>query len=337
MNLPKCFINFEGKIVIAVKQTSNTVYCIEVVELQHTVTSHRIIEFLKDFKEIQYDVCKCAEKFLARQQFSFTQQALLELKEVVMKTASIIAVNPAAEFIGKYSSVEAVAVTAPKDSIVISSALDFDQFTKNQLVECLTVKPTVNLKNVTKAQIAEQLYEEYQNKQIDTSTFVISDKVKKGGSGLIHKIHSTLSKGPLFINSFIEEHKTTEKVFSSLLSNLKNSKYSQGLIPIATERGTIDGQSVIILAGTEPANFERRSKMAKEKREKVERNGIRKQLRAFFVEGGSATKHELAEKFGVDVKIISDNVCYLKNPKFAGAEGPLNLITDKESKVVSLG
>lgn len=334
---PQCFIGHEGNVVIVIKGTPSTVYCIEAIDMQHQISSYRTVEFHKTFKAIDYDVAKAAEKMLNRAQYTFTNGAIQELKEIIMNNSTIIAVNPAAEFVGKFASIEAIVATCPSDTIIISSVEDLDGFTKNQLAECLGLASS-NLKNTTKAQLAEQLYAEYLTKEVEiVSPKGSEQKASRGGSGLIHKLHKALSDGAVVCEEFIEANGTTEKVFSSVCSNIQNEKYSSGLMPIKLAKGTIGGKTAIAIMGQEPENFERRSKMAKEKGEKVERNGIRKQLRAFFAEGGSGTKKEIAEKFGVDLKIISDNICYLKNPKFAGVEGPMNLVTDKESKVVSLG
>ena len=342
MNLPNCHMAHDGKVVIAVKQTSSTIYAIECVEMQHEVTSYRIVEFHKNFKSIEYDVAKCAQKMLDRQNrgFSFTSTAISELKEIVMNNSKIIAVNPAAEFIGRFASIEALSVACPSDTVVIQSADDFEQFTKPQLLECLSVKPEKNIKNVTKTELAEALYDEYMTKTVTVIEPKSSEsRGKKGGNGLMYAVYNALADGPMIVESFINDYNTSMKCFQSALSYIKNPKYCGQLIPMGpTVKGTYNGQMAIIkeeLLEQFPT-FERRSKMSEEKGEKVERNGIRKQLREFFEEGGSATKAELAEKFGVAMKIISDNICYLKNPKFAGAKGPLNLVTDKETKVVSI-
>lgn len=341
MNLPRCYITHDGKVIIAVKQTSSTIYAVVEYEMHHEVKSYRAIEFIKNFKEVDYNTARAAQKMLNRQStgFAFSEGAIKELKEVIMSQSAIIVVNSAAEFIGRFASIESASVACPNDSIIINNAEDFEQFTKTQLLECLSVKPEKNIKNVTKTEIAIALYEEYLNKAVTIVEPKTSDKAPKGGHGLIHKLHSALSTGPILIEQWIAENNTSLKVFQSYLSNLKNEKYSSGLVPIGkTVMGSINGQSAVILEELleTATNFERRSKMSEETKEKKERNGIRKQLRKFFVEGGSATKKELAEQFGVDIKIISDNICYLKNEKFAGAEGPLNLVTDKESKIVSL-
>lgn len=334
---PQCFIGHEGNVVILIKTTPTTVYCIEAIEMQHQVGSYRTVEFHKNFKALDYDVVKCAEKMLNRAQYTFTNGAIQELKEIIMNNSTIIAVNQASEFIGKFASIEAIVAVCPSDTLIIQSAEDFEQFTKNQLAECLGLSSS-NLKNTTKAELAEKLYNEYLAKEVTiVSPKGSEQKASRGGSGLIHKLHKALNEGAVICEEFIEANGTTKKVFSSVCSNIQNEKYSSGLMPIKLAKGSIGGKPAIAISGNEPENFERRSKMAKEKGEKVERNGIRKQLRAFFAEGGSGTKKELAEKFGVDLKIISDNICYLKNPKFAGTEGPMNLVTDKESKVVSLG
>jgi len=271
-----------------------------------------------------------------------------------METTTIFAISMTAEFLGRYSTAQEAFKAHPEDAIFPMELQDVSdaKFTKKQLNQLVGLDEK-ELKNIKSDELCDRYWAILMTKELSTPTKTKRSQKSENGEpkakpGLIHVIHNHLSTAPYYIavDEFMTSENAKLKCFQSLVSNLQNEKYSQGLPILSIKRGTlnIDEVPTTIIYNSEypPENLTtKEKKMPKEKKD-AEGNvvpkaeGLQSKLRKFFTDGGCATKAELAEMFSVEVKNISDQVCYLKNPKFAGTLGAINLVTAPNDKTVQI-
>lgn len=274
-----------------------------------------------------------------------------------METTTIFAVTKTAEFIGRYATTQDAYKTNPKDAEFVMSIEDITElsFTKAQLNGVLELDAK-ELKATKYDDMIGKYWDLLLTKELSSISNKKEPKTKSSEprvkTGLIHTIYNILTEGPKFIlvDEFIADQNAKLKCFQSLISNIQNEKYSQGLVSLKLVNGValIDEVPTKVVYNSEHADSlslnliaKGAKKMAKEKLDEngvaiPKAEGLQTKLRTFFTEGGVATKAELAEKFGCEVKNISDQVCYLKNPKFAGTLGAINLVTDPNDKTVCI-
>lgn len=353
----KVYLNENNKVAIVFSQTTSTVHYIAIVSdsdsNQWDCCQMRKAEFFNNNRVSQSNI----GKLLTSSLIPLSARAEQILRSHIMETTTIFAVTKTAEFIGRYATTQEAYKANPKDAEFVMNIDDIAElgFTKAQLNGVLELDA-----KELKATKYDDMIIKYWNLLLTKELSSTSNKKEPGAksskprakTGLIHTIYSLLTEGPKFIlvDEFIADQNAKLKCFQSLISNIQNEKYSQGLVPLKLASGValIDEVPTKVVYNSEhadslPLNLIAKGakKMAKEKLDEngvaiPKAEGLQTKLRTFFTDGGVATKAELAEKFGCEVKNISDQVCYLKNPKFAGTLGAINLVTDPNDKTVQL-
>lgn len=348
------YLDGSNRVAIVFSQTVSTVHYIAIVS---DTDSHvwdccqmRKAEFFNNHRVSQSDI----GKLLTSSLIPISARAEQILRRMIMETTTIFAVTKTAEVIGRYATTQEAYKANPKDVEFLTSIDDIMElgFTKAQMngVVGLDAK---ELKSIKVNELVNKYWAILMEKELSTKSKTPKAKKTEGEpkkkTGLIHVIYELLTTAPYYIaiDKFIEDQNANKKCVQSLLSNVQNEKYSQGLVPLKLTNGVLMIEEVPtnIVYNSEhmPENLIAKGakKMAKEKLDEngvaiPKAEGLQSKLRTFFTEGGCATKAELAEKFGCNVKNISDQVCYLKNPKFAGTAGAINLVTDPNDKTVCI-
>ncbi|MBV5327089.1 MAG: hypothetical protein JZU65_05540 [Chlorobium sp.] len=353
----KVYLDGSNHVAIVFSQTVSTVHYIAIVSdsdsNQWDCCQMRKAEFFNNHRETKTDL----GKLLTSSLIPLSAKAEQILRRFIMETTTIFAVTKTAEFIGRYATTQDAYKTNPKDAEFVMSIEDITElsFTKAQLNGVLELDAK-ELKATKYDDMIGKYWDLLLTKELSSISNKKEPKTKSSEprvkTGLIHTIYNILTEGPKFIlvDEFIADQNAKLKCFQSLISNIQNEKYSQGLVSLKLVNGValIDEVPTKVVYNSEHADSlslnliaKGAKKMAKEKLDEngvaiPKAEGLQTKLRTFFTEGGVATKAELAEKFGCEVKNISDQVCYLKNPKFAGTLGAINLVTDPNDKTVCI-
>ena len=354
------YLDDSNRVAIIFSQTVSTVHYIAIVSNsesnQWDCCQMRKADFFNNHRVSQSDI----GKLLTTSLIPISARAEQILRRMIMETTTIFAVTKTAEVIGRYATTQEAYKANPKDAEFIMSVDDITQlgFTKAQLNGVLNLEAK-ELKATKYDDMIIKYWDLLLTKELSSTSNKKVAKVKnsepRAKKGLIHTIYSILTEGPGFIliDEFIADQNAKLKCFQSLISNIQNEKYSQGLVPLklVASVALIGEVPTKVVYNSERANelvgvslnliAKGAKKMAKEKLDEngvaiPKAEGLQSKLRTFFTNGGCATKAELAEKFGCEVKNISDQVCYLKNPKFAGTLGAINLVTDPNDKTVQI-
>ena len=336
MNIPSVWQNHNGEVVLAVKSSPSTVHAITIIDqLVRDIKAYRIMEFLKDWKELNYCPNLAANKMLFGA-IPCTSGAIKELKGIIaMSTTTTIVVTRTAEFIGRFVNQETAAkVIKDPSALIVTEPLALEGFTKKVLNDLLS-KPhdETAMKNITKPQLAEQLFNEYLNKEFKMETKEKKESAVKSESAF-QKIINRLHEGEVIsLKSIIEDYDTTEGTARSIISNMRSEKYMKDnpIVPVIS--GKVDGEAVFFLEAFTPENLDAKGeKKAKVKADgEPRKKGLKTIIREALLEGPK-TMEELLELTGVEKKLISDQLAYLKNPKYCGSEGMLNITRDPETK-----
>ena len=348
MNTPSVYQDHESNIVILSKTTPSTAYCIIIENCQRVVKAYKLLEFLKLYRQLDYDVYKAAEKMLYSLNIKCTQSATLELKGLLaMNTEkqTILVVSRTAEFIGKFYDAKTASTVTEDTSLIITSPKDFtDVFSKTQLVTNIawtTENPEPNetkLKNITKQSLAEQLYAQYQNIEmiIPESTVKSSNKPKTNSAFTV--LIEDFSNGIVHsISSIVDKFGCSKETAASMLSNMKSEKYMKDRPTIDIQSGYINRVKSYFISNARPENLdikpERKTAMAKEKGEG--KKGLKTIIRELLTEGPK-TMDELIEATTASKKAISDQLAYLQNEKYAGKAGVIKIEKDAETKAYQI-
>jgi hypothetical protein len=349
----KTYLSTDNHVAIVFSQTVSTVHYIAITS---DTDSHiwdcqqmRKAEFFNNHREASTDL----GKLLTSSLIPLSAKAETILRRHIMETTTIIAVTKTAEFIGRYATTQEAFKMNPKDAEFVTCLADVVElgFTKTQLNNVVGLDAK-ELKAIKVADLADKYWAILMLKELSTVSRAPKAKKTEGEpkkrTGLIHVIYEALTTAPYFIavEEFIANQNAIKKCFQSLISNIQNEKYSQGLVPLDLSHGTIllEEVPINIIYNSEHKPENLIAKGARTMATKTDENGVvipraeglQSKLRTFFTEGGVATKEALAEHFGCCIKNISDQVCYLKNPKFAGAAGAINLVTDPNDKTVQI-
>lgn len=340
MKTPSVYINHEASTVVVVKTTPSTVYCVQIKDsLVRDLQSYRIMDFHKEFKAIDYCPFIAAQKMLLGA-IPCTSSGTKELKGVLtMSTSSIIVVSRTAEFVGRFVDASTAAKVSAETDIIITSASDLESFTKPLLNGNLSQQHTETaLKNITKPQLAEQLFSEYLTKEITVAKKEKKEKVvkeKKESVSAFSQIKARLEGGEVLVaDELVTEYNTTRPTIASIISNMRSEKYMKNNLTVPVLTGRVDGKTVFFLEEFKPTNLDEK-KTAERKAKGESKPGLKSIVRALLVEGPK-TMDELIEATGSIKKLISDCLAYLKNPKYAGSEGPLTINRDKETGAYSI-
>jgi hypothetical protein len=344
------WINAASSVIVVTKVSASTVYAVVITDgAERDVKSFRIMDFIKEYKQIAYNTTAAAQKMLLSNIIPCTSSAKKELKELIMKNQEninpIIVVTRTAEFVGRFVDTKTASLIASDNDLIITKAEDFTEFSKSQLVSQLPAdsQPTeVQLKNITKAQLSQQLFDYYIAKELtitmseETKTSTKKAKAPKADSNM-SKIIARFENGEvLTAEALAEEYGSTKASIASIFSNIQSEKYMKDRPTVELVSGNIDGiRSYIIATKADTVTFDARKSPAAKADGGPRKKGLKTIIRELLIEGPK-TMEELMEATKADKKLVSDCLAYIKNPKYAGKEGALNIVRDAETKAYSV-
>ena len=349
MNCPSVYINAEASTVLVAKVSASTVYAVCITDsAERDLKSFRIMDFLAQYKPISYCPTKAAQKMLLSKIISCTNSAQKTLKEIIMNNSAnvstVLVVTRTAEFVGRFVDAHTAAACSSSTDLIITSSSDFDQFSKSQLLDCLYLgnseRPNeTQLKNITKKTLADQLFEVYTTKEF---TIIMSDTAKAKepttktvrADSVMSKVIAQLENGEvLTIAAIVKAHGCSEGSAASILSNMQSEKYMKNNPIVAIVSGRIDGITSYVLADkSEGIVFDAKKSATRTTSDAPKVKGLKAIIRELLMDDSDGyTMDELIEATGSCKKLISDMLAYVKNPKYAGAIGPIG-ITKIEGK-----
>lgn len=257
--IPGVYQNATGSVVIAVRQTAATVYTVEASDsLTHEVVGHKADSFFTEYRLLpDYPVGKAAGKFLDRKQFTSTAAATAALKELIMKTATVIVVSPTATFIGRFADVDTAADLTPSNSLLVTQPSDFEdaRFTKDMLAAALGITQPSAIKKATKSQLAADLFQEYQTRTVTVIEPERPARKAKATSSTPRKlgakpaIRAMLTSGEkVSIEALSESLGCSPVNIRTALSDLKSEKYCGEGGPLAITSAVVDSVRMYFIA-----------------------------------------------------------------------------------------
>ena len=339
---PAVYINQEGHIAFVTHSTANTLYTIEIDSdtVQWDTKSHSVLNFLKEFSVTSQDLLTTAQKIINSNNLTCSEQAKTQLKEIIMKTACILVVSPSVEFIGRFADAKSASKVAPAASIIINNADELEQFSKEQLAVALNLPSSKeDLKGVTKKELASKVFEEYLTKE---ATIVEKPakktkepkEAKPAHESKFSKIIASLVSGSVLnLKELMATYDTSEGTIRSIISNMRSVKYMGDTPIVEVQTGKVNGETVFFLEAFKPELDLKSEPKVRTASGEPKAKGIKTIIRELLTDGSDGyTMDELLEKTGAEKKIISDMLAYLKNPKYCGADGPLTIVRDPETK-----